>query len=127
VDRYVRLMVIKTRTGWGRETLVREVSDSIHLRRFCRNALSERVPDESTVRKLTRRLRPDVIDEITRAVIDKATRERRLTARAVRIDSTVVESDIRYPNDAALAAVATRVPAQGRQGPRSVVSAVGVG
>ena len=109
---FVRLMVIKTRTGWGYETLVREVSDSIHLRRFCRIALSARVPDESTVRKLTRRLGPEVIDEITRAVIEKATRERRFVGRAVRIDSTVVESDIRYPNDASLAADATRVLAR---------------
>src|SRR5450755_4585378 len=30
---------------------------SRHLRRFCRIGMSERVPDESTVRKLTRRLR----------------------------------------------------------------------
>jgi transposase, IS5 family len=112
MDRYVRLMVIKTRTGWGYETLVREVSDSIHLRRFCRIALTQRVPHESTVRKLTRRLGPDVVDQITRAVIDKATRERRFVARAVRIDSTVVESDIRYPNDAALAVDATRVLAR---------------
>jgi len=112
MDRYVRLMVIKTRTGWGYETLAREVSDSIHLRRFCRIALVERVPDESTVRKLTRRLGPDVVDEITRAVIDTATRDRRFVGRAVRIDSTVVESDIRYPNDAALAADATRVLAR---------------
>jgi IS5 family transposase len=33
-----------------------EISDSIHLRRFCRISLSERVPDESIVCKLTRRL-----------------------------------------------------------------------
>ena len=32
---FVRLMVVKQRTGWGYETLVREVSDSLHLRRFC--------------------------------------------------------------------------------------------
>jgi IS5 family transposase len=112
MDRYVRLMVIKARTGWGYGALVGEVSDSIHLRRFCRIALTDRVPDESTVRKLTRRLGPDVIDEITRAVIAKATRERRFTGRAVRIDSTVVESDIRYPNDAQLATDATRVLAR---------------
>ena len=46
-------MVVKQRIGWGYETLVKEVSDSLHLRRFCLIALSERVPDESTV-KLTR-------------------------------------------------------------------------
>jgi transposase, IS5 family len=69
IERLVRLMVIKQRSGWGYETLVREVSDSLHLRRFCRIALSERVPDESTIRKLVRRLGPEVIEEITRAVI----------------------------------------------------------
>jgi IS5 family transposase len=112
IERYVRLMVIKTRTGWGYETLVREVSDSLHLRRFCRIALTERVPDESTIRKLTRRLGPEVVDEITRLVIDRELRERRFVARAMRVDSTVVEADVRYPSDAALAADATRVLAR---------------
>ena len=55
---FVRLMVIKQRTGWGYETLVREVSDSLHLRRFCLIPLTQRVPHESTVRKLVRRLGP---------------------------------------------------------------------
>jgi transposase, IS5 family len=109
---YVRLMVIKHRTGSGYETLVREVCDSLHLRRFCLIALTERVPDESTIRKLTRRLGDEVVDEITRAVITGATRERRFVARAARIDSTVVEADVRYPNDAALAVDATRLLAR---------------
>ena len=100
---YVRLMVIKQRTGWGYETLVREVSDSLHLRRFCLIAISERVPDESTIRKLTRRLGHATVDEITRLVIAKAQRETRFVGRAVRVDSTVVEADIRYPSDAMLA------------------------
>ena len=100
---FVRLMVIKQRTGWGYETLVREVSDSLHLRRFCLIAIDQRVPDESTVRKLARRLGPDVVQEITRMVVEKAQRETRFTARAARVDSTVVEADIRYPSDAMLA------------------------
>jgi transposase, IS5 family len=99
---YVRLMVIKQRTGWGYETLVREVSDSIHLRRFCLIALGERVPDESTVRKLTRRLGGEVVNELTRCVIAKAQRETRFRPRAMRIDSTVVEADVRYPSDSGL-------------------------
>ena len=31
MEMFVRLMVIKQRTGWGYETLVREVSDSLHF------------------------------------------------------------------------------------------------
>ncbi|MGZ6639319.1 MAG: transposase [Solirubrobacteraceae bacterium] len=110
---FVRLMVVKQRSGWGYETLVREVSDSLHLRRFCRIALTERVPDESTVRKLVRRLGADVVDDICRVVITRATTgERRFVARAARIDSTVIEADVRYPTDIGLAADATRALAR---------------
>jgi IS5 family transposase len=110
---FVRLMVVKQRSGWGYETLVREVSDSLHLRRFCHIALTERVPDESTVRKLVRRLGAEVVDDICRAVISSATSgERRFVARAARIDSTVIEADVRYPTDIGLAADATKALAR---------------
>lgn len=113
---FVRLMVVKQRTGWGYETLMREVSDSLHLRRFCQVAIDRRVPEESTVRKLARRLGAEVVEEITRVVIEKATRETRFTVRAARIDSTVVEADIRYPADAMLALAGVRALArQGRK------------
>ena len=69
METYIRLMVLKARYRWGYRTLVAEVSDSIHLRRFCRISLTERVPDESTVRKLTRRIGPETVSEITRAMI----------------------------------------------------------
>jgi IS5 family transposase len=109
---FVRLMVVKQRTGWGYETLMREVSDSLHLRRFCLIAIDQRVPDESTVRKLVRRLGAAVAEDITRMVIAKAKRETRFSGRAVRVDSTVVEADIRYPSDAMLALAGARALAR---------------
>jgi transposase, IS5 family len=112
LETYVRLMVLKQRYRWGYRTLVAEVSDSIHLRRFCRISLTERVPDESTVRKLTRRIGPETVSELTRALIVKATREKRFRPRAVRIDSTVIEADVRYPTDAGLASSGVRVLAR---------------
>ena len=112
METYVRLMVLKQRYRWGYRTLVAEVSDSIHLRRFCRIALSERVPDESTVRKLTRRIGAETVAELTRALIVKATREKRFRPRAVRIDSTVIEADVKYPTDAGLASQGVRALAR---------------
>jgi IS5 family transposase len=109
---FVRLMVVKHRYGWGYETLMGEVSDSLHLRRFCLIPLDGEVPDESTVRKLTRRLGPETVNELSRLVIGKAQRETRFRARAVRVDSTVVEGDVRYPTDAGLAADGVRVLAR---------------
>src|SRR5689334_11896043 len=61
LESYVRLMLLKQRYRWGYRTLVAEVSDSIHLRRFCRISLTDRVPDESTVRKLTRQIGPETV------------------------------------------------------------------
>jgi IS5 family transposase len=112
LETYVRLMVLKQRYRWGYRTLVAEVSDSIHLRRFCRISLSERVPDESTVRKLTRRIGAETVAEMTRALIVKATREKRFRPRAVRIDSTVIDADVKYPTDAGLASSGVHVLAR---------------
>ena len=123
METYVRLMVLKHRCGWGYETLMREVSDSIHLRRFCRLGLTERAPDESTVRKLTRRLGPEVVHQLSRELIGKARREKRFRPRAARIDSTVVEADIRYPTDSGLAADGVRALA--REG-RKLAAKIGV-
>jgi IS5 family transposase len=112
METYVRLMVLKQRYRWGYRSLVAEVSDSIHLRRFCRISLTERVPDESTVRKLTRRIGPDTVNEITRVLIVAATRSKRFRSRAVRIDSTVIEADVKYPTDSGLAAQGVKVLAR---------------
>ncbi len=112
METYVRLMILKQRCRWGYRSLMAEVSDSIHLRRFCRISLSERVPDDSTVRKLTRRIGPEVVNEITRVLIVQATRSKRFRPRAVRIDSTVIEADVRYPTDAGLAAHGVKVLAR---------------
>ena len=105
---YLRLMVVKHRHRWGYETLMHEVSDSFHLRRFCLVALHERVPDESTVRKLTRRLGSAVVEDLIRGLIVRAQRERHFRPRAMRTDSTVAEADIRYPTDVGLCADAVR-------------------
>ncbi len=112
LETYIRMMLLKQRYRWGYRTLVAEVSDSIHLRRFCRISLTERVPDESTVRKLTRRIGPETVAELTRALIVKATREKRFRPRAVRIDSTVIEADIKHPTDAGLAGQGVRALAR---------------
>jgi IS5 family transposase len=121
MDSYLRMMVVKHRGGYGYETLVAAVSDSIHLRRFCRIPLGAQVPDESTVRKLTRRLGPDVADDLVRAVVKQAVSDKVLRPRAIRIDSTAADADIRYPTDAGLAQDAVRLLARvGRQVAKAV-------
>jgi hypothetical protein len=65
----------------GYRTSVADVSYSIQLRRFCRISLSERVPDESTVRKLSRRTGAETVSKSTRALIVRAVRKKRCSGR----------------------------------------------
>jgi transposase, IS5 family len=118
---YLRLMVLKHRSGFGYETLMQAVADSLHLRRFCRIPLIAPVPDESTVRKLTRRLGSELVDELTRSVIEGALADKKFRPRAMRVDSTVAGADIRYPTDTGLALDAVRVLARAA---RKVAAAV---
>jgi transposase, IS5 family len=52
------------------------------------------------------------VSELTRAMIVKACREKRFRPRAVRVDSTVIEADVKYPTDAGLASSGVKVLAR---------------
>jgi IS5 family transposase len=72
IETYLRLMFLKYRYGFGYERLCALVADSITWRRFCRVGLEASVPDESTIRKITRRCGPELIDGLNRALLDAA-------------------------------------------------------
>src|SRR5437588_1488711 len=104
VESYLRLMYLKHRYGLGYETLCKEVADSFTWRRFCRIALDGRVPDPSTLMKLTKRLGPGLLEELNAELLAFAVERKVLRSRRLRVDTTVVESDTRYPTDSGLCA-----------------------
>jgi IS5 family transposase len=104
IETYLRLMYLKYRYRLGYETLCREVADSFAWRRFCRIALDARVPDASTLMKLTKRLGPELLEELNAELLALAVERKLLRSRRLRVDTTVVESDTRYPTDSGLSA-----------------------
>ena len=104
IETYLRLMYLKHRYGLGYETLCREVADSFTWRRFCRVAVDGRVPDPSTLMKLTKRLGPGLLEELNAGLLALAVERRVLRSRRLRVDTTVVEADIRSPTDSGLCA-----------------------
>ena len=104
IETYLRLMYLKHRYGLGYETLCKEVADSFTWRRFCRIALDGRVPDPSTLMKLTKRLGPELLEELNAELLALAVERKVLRSRRLRVDTTVVEADIRSPTDSGLCA-----------------------
>ena len=104
IETYLRLMYLKHRYGLGYETLCKEVADSFTWRRFCRIGIEGRVPYPTTLIKLTKRLGPGLIEELNQELLALAVERKVLRSRRLRVDTTVVEADIRSPTDSGLCA-----------------------
>jgi IS5 family transposase len=104
IEIYLRLMYLKHRYGLGYETLCKEVADSFTWRRFCRIGIEVRVPDPTTLLKLTKRLGPGLVEELNQELLALAVERKVLRSRRLRVDTTLVEADIRSPSDSGLCA-----------------------
>jgi IS5 family transposase len=106
METYLRLMFLKFRYRLGYESLCREVSDSITWRRFCRIPLEGRVPHPTTLMKLTTRCGSAAVEGLNEALLAKAAEAKLLRTNRVRVDTTVVPSNVSYPTDSGLLAKA---------------------
>jgi transposase, IS5 family len=106
IETYLRMRFLKFRYRLGHELLCREVADSISWQRFCRIPLGGQVPHPTTLVKLTRRVGPAVVEQLNQALLAKAANHKVLPTHKVRLDTTVVEANVRYPTDAGLLAKA---------------------
>jgi transposase, IS5 family len=104
----LRLMVLKHLKNWSYATLEREVRANLLYREFTRIG-GEKVPDEKTLIRLSQALGPEVIRKIHERVVELARQERVVSGRKMRLDTTVVESNIHYPTDSSLLADGIRV------------------
>ena len=104
IDSYLRLMYLKHRHSLGYETLCKEVADSLSWRRFCRIGLHRAPPHPTTLMKLTRRFGPEIVEDLNRALLQRAVADKLLRGRRLRVDTTCIEADVRYPTDSGLCA-----------------------
>jgi IS5 family transposase len=102
VATYLRMMYLKHRYGLGYEVLVKEVSDSFAWRCFCHLSLSDRVPDSTTLIKLTHKYGEDTVHALNDALVLKLKEGKVVRGRKLRLDTTVVESNIHHPTDTRL-------------------------
>jgi IS5 family transposase len=106
---YLRMMYLKRRYELGYETLVKEVKDSFTWRCFCHLSLEDRVPDDTTLIKLTHKYGEDTVRDLNDALVLKLKERKVIRGRKLRTDTTVVDANIHYPTDTSLLADGIRV------------------
>lgn len=97
---------LRFRYRLGYESFCREVNDSIAWRRFCRIPLEGSVPNPTTLMKLTARCGPTTVEGLNEARLVKAAAAKLVRAKQVRVDTTVVPSNVSYPTDSGVLAKA---------------------
>src|SRR3989454_5756241 len=104
----LRLLLLKHIRNWSYDTLEREVRANLVYRGFTRIG-GEKVPEAKTLARLGQLIGPKVIEQLHQRVVELA-QERGVTrGRKLRVDTTVVESNIHYPTDSSLLGDGTRV------------------
>jgi IS5 family transposase len=120
----LRLLVLKHLQAWSYATLEREVRANLIYRDFTRIG-GEAVPDAKTMVRLGQALGPAVIRELHARVVQVARTERVVTGRKLRLDTTVVETNIHYPTDSGLLGDGARVLTRTLQQIQAEVGAAG--
>jgi transposase, IS5 family len=98
VEVILRLLVVKRLYGWSYEETERCVADSLVLRQFCRVYLQP-VPDDTTLIRWANLIGPDTVAALNDRVVALAQAHKVTRGRKLRIDGTVVETNIRHPTD----------------------------
>src|SRR6516225_9444705 len=97
----LRLLILKHARNWSYEELEREVRANLVYRDFTRIG-SSKVPDAKTMARWSAVLGPQVLKAIHERMVKIAQAKGVITGRRMRVDTTVVETDIHYPTDSTL-------------------------
>src|SRR5215831_19836104 len=104
----LRMLVLKHLFDWSFDECEREVRANLVYRAFCRIE-GERVPDAKTLIRLTHVLDGPALKEALGRLVAIARARDVVRGRRLRVDTTVVETNIHYPTDSTLLADGVRV------------------
>lgn len=104
----LRMLVLKHFYNWSFAVLEWEVRANLVYRQFTRIG-GNKVPDAKTLGRQALALGPEVLHHIHQRVVGIARENEIVAGRKLRVDTTVVETNIHYPTDSSLLGDGVRV------------------
>lgn len=123
-DVVLRMLLLKHIRAWSFAILEREVRTNLLYREFTR-VRGGKVPDAKTLGRLAQALGPDVVGALHQRVVTIAHQEKVVAGRKMRVDTTVVETNIHYPTDSSLLGDGVRVLTRVMKRVTAIAGAVG--
>jgi IS5 family transposase len=107
-DVVLRLLVLKHVRNWSYEVLEREVRANLVYRDFTRVG-GGKVPDAKTMGRWGVAVGPQALEQVHARMVAIARESGVVAGRRMRVDTTVVETNIHYPTDSSLLGDGVRV------------------
>src|ERR1700724_637558 len=104
----LRLLILKHIRNWSYGVLEREVRANLVYRDFTRVGAAK-TPDAKTMGRWGVAVGPDVVKQIHERLVRLARDKGAMEGRRMRVDTTVVETNIHYPTDSSLLGDGVRV------------------
>ena len=104
----LRLLILKHVRNWSYEVLEREVRANLVYRDFTRVGAGK-MPDAKTMGRWGTAIGPEAIKQVHHRLVQMAQAEGITTGRRMRVDTTVVETNVHYPTDSSLLGDGVRV------------------
>ncbi|HTP31753.1 MAG TPA: ISNCY family transposase [Candidatus Acidoferrales bacterium] len=108
----MRLLLLKHSRNWSFDVVEREVRSNLVYRDFTRVGAGK-VPDSKTMGRWELALGPETVEKIHERVVEIAKANQLVQGRKMRLDTTVVETNIHYPTDSNLLGDGVRVLIRG--------------
>jgi IS5 family transposase len=101
-EQVLRAMLLKQMNGYSYEELAFHLADSGCYRWFCRIGIGDDAPDRATLQRNIKAVRVETTEAINRMLVRYAAEHGIENGATVRVDCTVVESNIHHPTDSSL-------------------------
>ena len=123
-DVVLRLLVLKHVRNWSYEVLEREVRANLVYRDFTRVG-GGKMPDAKTIGRWGLAVGPETVKQVHERLVQMAQAEGIATGRRMRVDTTVVETNVHYPTDSSLLGDGVRVLTRAMKKITAIVGDVG--
>lgn len=107
-EQVLRVLMVKQMNGFSYRELTFHLADSTSYRSFCRLSLGQR-PSKTMLARCIKAIQSETLEQINRLVVGVADEKKIEHGERVRVDTTVVESNIHAPLDSNLLSDCVRV------------------
>ncbi len=101
-EQVFKVLLIKQMNSFSYRVLRFHLEDSRSYRSFCGFGIGDRIPSDKTLQRDIKKIRPETLEEINHIVLAAAADKGIEKGRKVRVDCTVVKSNIHSPTDSSL-------------------------